>query len=446
MRERYFQVLLTYARRLVFLPTWLLTAAYFFFMYVGYPPTTKAQRLGYLVCLLWMTAWSAAVVTTHVKAQLADVRASVIPRYRTPHLLLGILATLAVTIGCAALSLPRLQFAPAGVMALVLVASATSAWWGQLQNQAAAIAGNAIWLSILNRHVLFAVGAMLEGHNNALAAIMIALSGISFILLWVRQSHMHGGMGEYYRRFHPDAMWRIGVPTISDDWFGALLRPPIEGRCIAAANLWARVRHLRATGVGRLPWAMGAILAVTMLLLPVITGATQPMGAGALEGMLLMVMVLPPVIAIGHWARRWPSLGYESLRPVSRERFLRELGLAMALDLVEAWLVIMACTILPLTLWVPNLPRELLSSGFLPLSAAVAVIIFATNAWVLRLRSGPLSYAMMIVSAAWPLLPILLNDIGARRSTALSVATVLLAAAIFITLDAYARWRRTDLE
>jgi hypothetical protein len=241
-------------------------------------------------------------------------------------------------------------------------------------------------------------------------------------------------------------MWRIGVPTISDDWFGALLRPPIEGRCIAAANLWARVRHLRATGVGRLPWAMGAILAVTMLLLPVITGATQPMGAGALEGMLLMVMVLPPVIAIGHWARRWPSLGYESLRPVSRERFLRELGLAMALDLVEAWVVIMACTILPLTFWVPNLPRELLSSGFLPLSAAVAVIIFATNAWVLRLRSGPLSYAMMIVSAAWPLLPILLNDVGARRSTALSVATVLLAAAIVITLDAYARWRRTDLE
>jgi hypothetical protein len=183
-----------------------------------------------------------------------------------------------------------------------------------------------------------------------------------------------------------------------------------------------------------------------MLLLPVITGATQPMGAGALEGMLLMVMVLPPVIAIGHWARRWPSLGYESLRPVSRERFLRELGLAMALDLVEAWLVIMACTILPLTFWVPNLPGTLLTSGFLPLSAAVAVIIFATNAWVLRLRSGPLSYAMMIVSAAWPLLPILLNDVGARRSTALSVATVLLAAAIVITLDAYARWRRTDLE
>jgi len=191
---------------------------------------------------------------------------------------------------------------------------------------------------------------------------------------------------------------------------------------------------------------MGAILAITMLLLPRLTGATDPIGVGALEGMLLMVMVLPPVIAIGHWARRWPSLGYESLRPVSRERFLRELGLAMGLDLAEAWVVIMACTILPLTLWVPNLPGMLLTSGFLPLSAAVAVIIFATNAWVLRLRSGPLSYAMMIVSAAWPLLPILLNDVGARRSTALSIATALFAAAVVITLDAYARWRRTDLE
>jgi hypothetical protein len=444
--NRYLQVLLTYIRRFIFLPTWVLTAAYFFFMYVGYPPATKAQRLGYLVCLLWLTAWSTAVVTTHVKAQLADVRATVIPRYRAPHLLLGILATLAVTIGCAALAVPKLQFAPAGVIALILVASATSAWWGQLQNQAAAIAGNAIWLSILNRHVLFAVGAMLEGHNRVLAAVLIALSGLSFILLWARQSHMHEGMGEYFRRFHPDAMWRIGVPSMPDGWMESFLRPPIEGRCIAAANLWARVRHLRATGVGRLPWAMGAIMAVTMLLLPRITGATEPIGAGALEGMLLMVMVLPPVIAIGHWARRWPSLGYESLRPASRDHFLRELGLAMGLDLAEAWVVIMACTILPLTLWVPSLPRELLTSGFLPLSAAVAIIIFATNAWVLRLRSAVLSYIMMALSAAWPLLPVLLNDAGVKRHAALSIAAALLAAAVVITLDAYVRWRRTDLE
>jgi hypothetical protein len=367
--NRYLQVLLTYIRRFIFLPTWVLTAAYFFFMYVGYPPATKAQRLGYLVCLLWLTAWSTAIVTTHVKAQLADVRAGVVPRYRTPHLLIGMLA-----------------------------------------------------------------------------GVLIALSGLSFILLWARQSHMHEGMGEYFRRFHPDAMWRIGVPSMPDGWMESFLRPPIEGRCIAAANLWARVRHLRATGVGRLPWAMGAIMAVTMLLLPRITGATEPIGAGALEGMLLMVMVLPPVIAIGHWARRWPSLGYESLRPASRDHFLRELGLAMGLDLAEAWVVIMACTILPLTLWVPSLPRELLTSGFLPLSAAVAIIIFATNAWVLRLRSAVLSYIMMALSAAWPLLPVLLNDAGVKRHAALSIATALLAAGVVITLDAYVRWRRTDLE
>jgi hypothetical protein len=257
---------------------------------------------------------------------------------------------------------------------------------------------------------------------------------------------MHEGMAEYYRRFHPDALWRIGVPTMPDGRLEALLRPPIESRCIAAANLWARVRHLRATGIGRLPWAMGAILAGTMLLLPRITGSNKAPDAGALAGMLLIVMVLPPVLAIGHWARRWPSLGYESLRPASRDAFLRELGLAMALDLAEAWIVIMTATILPLTFWVPDLPRELLVSGFLPLSVAVAVIIFAMNAWVLRLRSGALSYAAMIVSAAWPLLPILLNDNGVGARTALPIAAGLLVLAAIVTLDAYARWRRTDLD
>jgi hypothetical protein len=450
-RNRYSQVARTYARAIM-LPTVVLTAAYFVFLYACYPPIAKAQRFGYLAALMWITAGSAAIVTAHVKTQLADARAAITPGYRKPHLLLGAVALLAISAGCAALAMPGLEFSLAGLIALALVVAASTAWFMQLQNLAAGLVCNVLWLSLLSPSVVFAVGAMLEGRNPALAVVLIASGLAALVALWMRLERMHEGMGEFARRSLPLVALRPGATAIAsggvgiDPWFESVLRRPIETRCIATANAWVRVRHLRATGLGRMPWVMAALMAGSMVVVPWLTGGRDNPAAGALESFVFVTMILPPVLAIGHWTRRWPSLGYESLRPASRSRFIRELGFVMALDLAEAWLVVTVASIIPLLVWSPQALADLATSGFFVLSAATAIVVFALNVWLLRLRSTLLSVLALALTGLSPAVPFVLNRGHGGAGVILPIAAGMLVLGALVTLDAYARWRRTDFE
>jgi hypothetical protein len=447
--SRYAQVARTYVHRW---PLWLIAVAmggYFYLLY-GSPLTmsTKAERLMLLAALMWITAWASGTVAAHVKQQFTDASAALIPGYRTPHLLIGAIAMLFVAVIVPALATPALTFSTPAVVGMALVVAASTAWFLQVQNFTAGIVCNVVWLSLLNRRVVFALGAMLEGQNEVLAAVLIALGLAAFIALWMRLARLHEGMPEYGRRSLAMALVGPGVPVVrsTDTWFESMLSRPVHTRCIAAANLWNRVRHLRATGLGRWPWLMGALMAGSMIAIPWFTGGPNNLGAGAIESFVIMLMILPGVATIGHWARRWPAMGYESLRPASRQRFVREVGLAIALDLAEAWAAVTLAALLAVWVWDPQAAVELVMSGFLLLATAVSIAMFGVSWWVLRLRNSALTAVVMVLTGLAPLAPLLAKRFYAGTGWTAPMALGLLVIGALVTFDAYGRWCRADLE
>jgi hypothetical protein len=97
-----------------------------------------------------------------------------------------------------------------------------------------------------------------------------------------------------------------------------------------------------------------------------------------------------------------------------------------------------------------SVPREnwpdLLFGGFLALSAAMAVVVFAMNVWVMRLRSQALSVIAVAFTGLAPIVPHLVNRKLAGSGMTGPLAIGLLAIGVLVVVDAYARWCRTDLE
>ena len=451
MANRYARVARTYARWPLLLAAATLLG-YFAALCVAWPPTEKAQRLTYLALLTWITAWAAGTVAAQLKKQLADARSAIVPGFRGPHLIVGGIAMALVAVALPALAAWGTGFPAAGVVGIALVVAASTAWFVQLQNFTAGLVCNVLWLSLLHRPVVFALGTMLEGKNPTLAGILVACGGAALAALWVRLARMHEGMREFGRRSVAVAFVGPGmsdpVPSRGiDPWFESVLRRPVRTRCIAAADVWTRVHHLRATGLGRMPWLMGALLCGSMLALPLLSGDRHNFpAAGAMESYIIMSMILPTVITVGHWGRRWPALAYESLRPASRRRFVGEMGLVIALDLAEAWAVVTAGALIPVAIWSPQTAASFVTGGFLAVSAAATLLVFGINWWVLRLRSAVLTAIVTAVTGFAPLAPLLGRRFYEGTGWAGPLTLALLVVGALVTLDAYGRWCRADLE
>jgi hypothetical protein len=450
--SRYAQVARTYVHRW---PLWLIAAvlvAYFYLLYGGaFRISMKSERLTFLACLMWITAWASGTVAAHVKQQFTDASAALVPGYRTPHLLIGAIAMLLVAAILPALAAPALTFSTPAVVGMALIVAGSTAWFMQVQNFTAGIVCNLLWLSLLNRRVVFALGAMLEWKNEVLAAALVALGLAALIALWMRLARMHEGMREYGRRSLSVALVGPGnanpaAVRSTDTWFESMLRRPVHTQCIAAANLWNRVRHLRATGLGRWPWLMGALMAGSMIAIPWFTGGPNNPAIGALESFILVAMILPAVSTIGHWGRRCAALGYESLRPASRPRFVREIGLAIALDLAEAWVAVTSAALFAVWVWDPQAAVELVTGGFLLLAAATCLVVFGVNWWVLRLRNSALTAVVMVLTGLAPIAPLLGKRLYAGTGWTSPLALGLLVIGALVTLDAYGRWCGADLE
>src|SRR5688572_2468485 len=257
MLNRYVQVLRAYLRWWPMSADVALATVFAAAVFVFAPPAEKAAgapTIMTLAGLLWVVVGGAAVVTTHLKSQLVDPRSHLTPRFRTPHLVVGAVAMLLLTFGLALPVATRVGLSTLGAVSLVALVVASTAWWLHIHTFTIGLAMNALWLSLLNRRVAAAAVDMVYGRNDGLALVLLGTGLTALVAVWVRFSRLH----------EPTS----STPITSEFWFESFIRRPVETRCIAAANLWRRARHLRATGLGRMSWLMAAGLAASLLCVP----------------------------------------------------------------------------------------------------------------------------------------------------------------------------------
>jgi hypothetical protein len=165
--------------------------------------------------------------------------------------------------------------------------------------------------------------------------------------------------------------------------------------------------------------------------------------------MSVMVMTNPFNIWLW-WFMRRHRLGYESLRPRTRQEFVRELGLALLWDIIQCWLGgvlymgIAAAILAPELLQVKNILLFILGTGVGQLCAYAMMGI-----WLLKLlkrgmvASVSCAFCPFMAIAMW-MVWTMNGSIGVELNIA--IASVLAAASVATIALAYRRWCRADLD
>ncbi len=216
-------------------------------------------------------------------------------------------------------------------------------------------------------------------------------------------------------------------------------------RNVFAATGWRRVRHWMLSGdMSGAKWPAAALLAAFLTTIPLLTG--QSKGDPAVVALAAVLSVLMPVFCVtSTWMSRRRSMGYELTRPVSRETFIREFGLAVATDLAEWWVWLTLAALVPVLVWGPSL-RIADVLAMLVLSASEQVLAFGILVSVLRVRSPRASDGSIMMSVVVVAVPIMATATIPRTPVAtLAIAVGVAALGGALTYDAYRRWCEADL-
>ena len=160
-----------------------------------------------------------------------------------------------------------------------------------------------------------------------------------------------------------------------------------------------------------------------------------------------MVMIYPPALISQEWLQKWRFLEADSLRPISREDFLKEMAMAVAQRYLQAWCVT-ASLILMIVELIVTVPHPLrMWVYFVLVSFGVGVFGWGISVSLLRYRSPGI-----LILLGLPLVPFataatwaILQEKTSHSNAALAGIAVLAAAGVWIARDAYRRWLVTEL-
>lgn len=210
-------------------------------------------------------------------------------------------------------------------------------------------------------------------------------------------------------------------------------------------SLWARARRWRGASRGML-W-FGAYIALAGTVIIRLISSVSSSSHHSNPMLMIMATALPLLIA-GSWLDRWRFLESESLLPIDRRSFLKELGLAIGIDLFQAWAGFTAVIVVDLLIFGPH-PIEIgLSGAMLFASLMLHTLGFAMVVWMMRYRSPVWLTAGYVVTLLIP--GMALNIAGEEpfehRLLVICLGAVAIAAlGVAIVRDAYRRWRVTEL-
>jgi hypothetical protein len=218
-------------------------------------------------------------------------------------------------------------------------------------------------------------------------------------------------------------------------------------------SLWQRLQLWRLGTAPTRVWAsVGGLILITLIIIGILIIGGSLVGAELLQArdvvVIFSVQVMTnPVIIWLAWFIRLHRLGYESLRPRTRQEFVRELGLALLWDTIQCWLGGVLCIGIAAAIWAPELLQVKNILLFISGTGVGQLCAYAMmGIWLLKQRgmveSVSFAFCPFVAMAIWMLF--IVQPIGVELNIA--IASVLAAASVATIALAYRRWCRADLD
>jgi hypothetical protein len=416
--------------------------------------------------------FNACVLGVLLRDNIAHPWASILPHYRRKHLLVTTLIAL-FFLGIPMFSMQFVgtsDIAPTSVAVIFLTCFTVGLW--TLHHPALG------FLTIPFLIFVFApsssspaLAAFLAGTNPAISAALVfisllALGAFAWRLLVLNEEMVEFGIarvwGDFLRGRGQTFQWQAKT---FDDYLTAL---PAERRAAlqnfhwlknpftnlkqvdelsgyTERSLWQRLRLWRfGTSPTRASASVGQLMVVTLIMMPLLIRLFPGRDTVAIFAVQVM---MNPFNVWPSWFQRRHRLGYESLRPRTRQEFVSELGLALLWDLTLCWIGgvlfmgIAAAIWAPELLQVKNLIVFTLGTGVGQLCAYAMMGI-----WLLKrgvVASVSCTFCAFMAMAMW-IIWTMNGRVGIEVNFA--IASVLAAASVATIALAYRRWCRADLD
>jgi hypothetical protein len=326
------------------------------------------------------------------------------------------------------------------------------AWFG-----AGLLTGLLVGCTPQGRHYV----AQLANGQHELQAMGWFLAGMVMeILAAVRLVQLNEDMPEYHilnalaiRGLTGGRLTRANVPTIGlRAWFAdCRTASTISHARRSATSPWSRARRWQL-GLPAGPSVWVVTLAVSAWGIMVLRMAGQNLhNADAVLFPMVLFLSFPLVLIwSAFWHGRRRTMGYESLLPVDRREYIRQLGLTLAIGQAHAWI---AASVLMLA-WLLLLAGQAFplanAARFLAVFAMIQPCLFGLGAWFTRYRSLLALLLGLYVALCVGLMAVALSVTPTPLSewtwVSLPVAGAIGMAGLFLTWRAYRRWLVTDFD
>jgi hypothetical protein len=422
-------------------------------------------------CMAMFAYFNACLLGVLLRDNIAHVWASVLPHYRKKHLLV----TTLIALFFLAIPMFSMEFvgtsdiAPTSVAVIFLTCLAAGLW--TLHHPIMGFLAFPFLVFAMAPSSSAGLAGFLAGRNPSASAALVVMSLLALWAFAWRLLALNEGMFEYaIARVWGDFLRGRGqtfqgqAKTI-DDYLAAL---PAERRAAlqnfdwqkkpftnlkqvdelsgyTERSLWQRLQLWRfGTQPLRLFASVGQLIVITLIMMPVLL-YPQLLPARNTVVIFSVQVMTNPFTSWLFWFNRRHRLGYESLRPRTRQEFVRELGLALLWDNIQCWLGGILFMGISAAIWVPELLQVKNIILFVFCTGVGQLCAYAMGIWPLKrgmVASVSCALGAFMAMAQW-MIWTMDGSIVAEANVA--IASVVAAASVATISVAYRRWCLADL-
>ena len=440
------------------------------------------SRKSYMAMFAYFNACLLGVL---LRDNIAHPWASVLPRYRQKHLLVSTLVAL-FFLGIPMFSMEFVgtsDIAPTSVAVIFLTCLAAGLWTLHHPVLGGVLAVPFLVFAMAHSSSSPKLAAFLAGTNPATSAALVFISLLALWALAWRLLALKEDMFEYaIARVWGDLLRGRGGQTFRglfnakaiEDYLAALpadkratlqnfdpLKSPFTNlkqvdnlSGYSERSLWQRLQ-LWQLGIAptRVSTSVGYLMVITLIVIPPMVFIPPLVGAEIPARDVVVIMSVQvmtnPVTLWLPWFIRLHRLGYESVRPRTRQEFVRELGLALLWDIIQCWLGGVLFMGIAAAIWAPELLQVKNILLFILGTGVGQLCVYALmGIWLSKLlkrgmvASVSCAFCPFLAMASWILW--ISSRIGVELNIA--IASVLAAASVATIALAYRRWCRADLD
>ncbi|MGA2230722.1 MAG: hypothetical protein ABSH22_07465 [Tepidisphaeraceae bacterium] len=447
MRNPYNEVLAAFPRRLLRRGTgmWLLIGTVVQLpavMLSGHEPTNPGAA-----CLC--VSMASLYLWFHVREQLVSTRRRLIPGYVAPHLTGFVFYAFLLIGGLVALS----ALSGENLQAILICELAVFALAGLT------VAYASVWLGIVNFLAIF--GAVTfgpvcdrlwrslcgEARWLTISLVMLALLAAAWAL--AKMLRLTEEDRPYNARIGFDqSALRPRMTGVADNASAPRLdrlRPIVV--MPRDASTWRRGLAWGRLVRGNMHWGM--LFAYTLLILGYsFVRLGFPAHDSPPEYIVILLVYYFPMMMPQFWMTMWRYLEADSLRPASREQFLKEHAVAIITSQLMIWSLLVVGFVIYLGVLGRDLPFTT-TTWLLGGSLVMQIPIFAGGVWLLRFRSvtAQMVFIMLqiLIVCAMTLPSLDGHNFPAMLPYLIACWLILTTLGIFLARDAWRRWLTTEL-